>query len=317
MSDGNTFSLSALAYRLSGDRDYLTIHLDGVRHIPLKLFDAPGDSYNDYGWHPSANAPNVVWGELLKQWINAGITAIDQPRLEIGHYPFAPSDYRYATRPPGLVIYALDENDDAFTLRGRIASYEGTLHATSMLIFDPSGKEIHHTPRLAGNGSSTTIDEAIPADGKRGLYRIEMRSPAVGVTGRLTTLPREAAVMPTGVAHRSANFGGYFMPLGTPEPMTLLLESEPKVSPFNRPPFNVRIEDARGNLIARKSLFSASEQSSTEIVLDPAKAALPWIIEGIGCGKLTFTYASDAQREGRIVTGIDVEDLRAIAERLP
>jgi hypothetical protein len=188
-----TTALGALAHELSGDKSYLTAHLERAADFPKKFYRAPGDPYDWYGVGPGPIGDNwgvyMCWGNFPHALKKANITTLDPEKVTRFAYLVGGN--------PSLTVYALEKNDQPVTLTFKASSLGGDLYPCQVAFYSPAGKELTRfkVPPVGGP-SSWTEKKEIPADGETGLYRFEMSTHEANVSAPVTDLPFEATVVP-------------------------------------------------------------------------------------------------------------------------
>lgn len=279
-------ALSALAYQISGDRAYLTQHFDRLLEMPRSFYRESGDPYDWYGWGPGPIGSRwfwMGWGYYLKQLQASGIEKIVRQNDPRGAFPFTGARYNTLDGPPSLAVHALEEKDGPFRIDFTASSLGGDLHAISLVVVAPSGKRIHHNPQFAPGASSKHLDEAFPADGETGLYRIEFRAHEANVYGPITNLPAEAAMAARGVAYRTSRTYAYVWPKPAAETVQITIASA-----SDQTPCSYIVSDRDGGTVADGTLFRPRPKSAVQVLLDPARHPLPWLIDTLGLTSVQF-----------------------------
>lgn len=82
-------ALPALGYEVSGDKEYLFQHFDGLRNWPNAFFHKPGDPSDWYGQEPGPLRRRwwyLTWDEFLYQMKEAGLKSFDAVPPQPGSY---------------------------------------------------------------------------------------------------------------------------------------------------------------------------------------------------------------------------------------
>lgn len=290
-------ALSALAYQQSGDKAFLTQHFDRLLEMPRHMYHPPeseSDPYDWYGWGPGPLGSRWFWfgwPYFLRQLHAAGIDRITQQQQPEGGYPFTASRFNSPTTPPSLTVLALEDRDRPFSLSFTASSLGGDLHACSIHVYSPSGKEALVVENISGSGrSSATVSEPIGSDGEHGLYRIEMRGYEANIAGPVTDLPHEATVAAKGRSYRSRRVYAWVQPVNPADAaVTLTIASASDYGPCN-----YIVRNAAGDVVAEGSLFRPRPHQSDTITLDPAAGEGPWLIDIVGLNAVSFDGAFES-----------------------
>lgn len=305
LKDTWTLGLSALAYDLSRDDQCLKIHFDRLRNWHDGFYRKPGDPYDWYGQGPGPLGSRwayMTWGHFLKQLHVAGYENFHAVPRQFGQYPCADGRAKQLDSPPSVTVYMLDRDDKPFTAELTMQSQGGDLHAVSLVLLDPDGKQLAHHE---GGGPSRLHEKVdVPADGVKGLYRVETRSFRAGMGGPVTDALPEAALLPAGRPLHARRLCGTLQPLDA-SPVTFTVRTT-----YGRSPTNARLYDAQGNLIEQVSLLADRGDGEMTVTIDPQAHALPWRIEAAG----VFTLEHDAEKG--LLLGRSTEDVAAIADTL-
>jgi len=280
-STATALALPALGYEVSGDKRYLFQHFDSLRDWPNAFFHKPGDPYDWYGQGPGPLGSGwrfMTWGEFLYQMKRAGLKSFDPVPPQPGNYPGASSRFDNLQANPSAQIYVWEEKDAAIDLRFGARSLGGDLHPTSIAVYAPSGKLLHHVPRVPEKGGPSSWEgkHQIAPDGETGMYRVEYRTFGA-LLGPVSNLPNEAALLEEKTQYWSWHIRGFLLPMDDSKPVQFTIRSE-----SDRSPLNFVVRDAEGAVLAQGSLFQPRDLVSETLQLDPAKQPAPWLIEATG-----------------------------------
>jgi hypothetical protein len=278
-------ALSGLAYRLSNDPRYLTVHFDRLLEMPRNFYHHEGDAYDWYGWGPGPLGSRwfwMGWPTYLKQLQRSKLTVQSQA-IPAGGYPYTPARFNTYEVPSSLTVYLLEPKDQAITLDFRAGSLGGDLHATSLRVLSPSGKVVLQDDRIAQGGSSVHYSKPLPADGETGVYQVEFRGHEAHIGGPISDVKIEGAQARMQTTYRGSRVYSHVQPIGPAVPVTLTIQSESDGTPCN-----AIVRDARGTVVATASLFRPRPQKQLVVSLDPAVHPLPWLIDVVGLSSLRF-----------------------------
>jgi len=272
-----TTALAALAYELSGDKSYLTAHFDRVNSFPMSFYHREGHPYDWYGMGPgplgSRWGAYFCWGHFLYALNRAGIERIEPSEEKPGAYPL-----------PVEAIVALEEKDGPFEWKFSATSLGGDLHQMSLTLTDPDGKPIG---QLKGHHRQRSGVLKIPADGKTGLYRTQIRVYEAHLYSPLTSLPHEAALLPKNKRSYSRGIHGYLAPSGENGVVEIEFASGRRIGAGRA--CNIILEDANGKLILRRSLFRDVGDETHTVRLDPKETPAPWKLRIHGLNSIKWT----------------------------
>ena len=298
-----TLALCGEAYELTGDKKFLEKHLPLVRDWPRGFHREEGSPYDWFGRGEGPLGGNygyLSWGYFLKILQEAKLTTLPTSMPPRGNYPGAPERFNHFNLPDSVTVLALKEKDIPFTVK---LGFVGD--ACSVLLKSPAGKEQLKIDRTDLKGQDQPV--TIPADGETGLYRLEFRAHRAWPTIPQTDLPVEAALIRSGRPYFGFNTLAWLMPLEQ-SPVTLKFTSEKQGFHSIQ---NVRVEDAKGQVLLQKGLFHELKRMETSVTLDPARNPAPWKLDIMGTVQITF-----AEPERGFLMGANVESMKRIAQEL-
>lgn len=295
-------ALSCKAISLGGEPELLTRFFDRARMFPLKYFRKEGHPYDWYGAGPGALGDGFVymtWGHFVQKARELGIDGIPDGVKEGGGYPFSSSGWNHRRSPPSTSVYVHEEKDGPLVINLGLRPMGGSLHAVSVHLIDPTGKETHYIERV-GRGGDKNDPITVAADGMTGLYRIDFRSHEAFVPMPQSNHDLEAVVMAPERTYIVSRMGAWFMPVDGSESVTLKVHAE-GIS-------NVLVKDANLRVIDQLSLFSDVGEGDADLRLDADRHPAPWFIEVVGKARIGFENVSER--------GVVVSDKRGNAEKL-
>lgn len=271
----------------TGNPDDLERIIPGFYSAVHQVYSNPGDPLDGYSFYASAVSSRFLEEipYILRAMADAGLEKLPQGNAvenQISHYPTGSK----------LTVLALDADDKPFVISLKSAGGMNMAQAT-LKVFSPGGKEIlseklhskeEGVLRYIG-GKIRHI--AVPADGEKGVYRIELRGHRPVYHAPLTDLPHEIASYTGGDmgTARGRTRGWIFVP-DAPE---FTLEIQGFRFPYKIAyPAYVRVSSTDGAILKETSLlpYSNRERESITVAGDA---------KGVRCQLFT------ASREGPIL----------------
>jgi hypothetical protein len=275
LGDTWTLGLSALAYELSGDATYLTQHMSSLKNLPRTLYQDPGHPYDGYGKGPGPLGfrwGEMAWGPFLKALQEAGIEKVETTNDWIAGV--APMEYGKRART--AVVYALKKTDKPWTIQFRGAGIEGDFVRSTFRAEAPDGTVV--AERSIAQAHAPKWEQEIAADGRTGLYRLEVNGYGV-FNQNATTLDAHATLLKTNTTYMVPQARGCLAPMGKSSPLEVEVVA---AGAGDRLIASVILSDAAGREVGRASLCKEFRRKSASFRLDPAVNPLPWRIDIMG-----------------------------------
>lgn len=323
--------LSALAYKLSGDKQLLLRHSNWLYDLTRSLHKERDPLYNNFGLGPGPLGD----GFLSLQWPYFK-TALRHAKIkqlalipEPGDYLHGVSRFDDTREQCGCDVLVLKQRDEAWQIKLAVHALSGgDLHPVSVRMFDPRGRVQVLTPRLdreklasvvrASGRDAKEIIWDIPADGQLGIYRILIRGYEIGVMQPLTKWPEACVVMNEElpgvrdpVEYRAKATRGYLVPVGQgPVKLTVSAASEGL-------PTRIKVTDSRGEIVLHRSLMKSRPEAAATLQLNlPASPPTPWLFDVYTAGSGYYSLRAQGGGSRLLLLSNSIEHANLIARAI-